>query len=74
VAAIALNRWGHAYVVPEPGFHFGRNGAPPAADVVRASVGPVAFASAELRGVQSFRGAVYEARRAFAQVLPYLSS
>jgi hypothetical protein len=38
--------------------------------VVRKNVGPIAFASAELRGLQSFRGAVGEARRAFAQVLP----
>lgn len=72
IAAIALNRWGHAYVVPEPGFRFGRDGRPPDSDVVRENVGPIAFASAELRGLQSFRGAVGEARRAFAQVLPAL--
>ena len=28
IAGIVLNRWGHAYLAPEPGFRFGRNGGP----------------------------------------------
>ena len=30
IAGIVLNRWGHAYVMAEPGFFFARNGKPPA--------------------------------------------
>ena len=28
IAGIILNRWGHAYVNPQPGFFFGTNGEP----------------------------------------------
>ena len=24
IAGIILNRWGHAYISPQPGFHFGK--------------------------------------------------
>lgn len=70
IVAITINRWGHAYVVPEPGYHFARNGVPCPPDVVRQNVGPIAFGAAELRGLQNFRGGVYEAKRALEQVMP----
>jgi hypothetical protein len=28
IAGIILNRWGHAYISPQPGFHFGKDGKP----------------------------------------------
>jgi len=28
IAGIVLNRWGHAFVTPPPGFFFGKKGAP----------------------------------------------
>ena len=35
IAGIILNRWGHAYVNPQPGFFFGLNGKPAPRDVLR---------------------------------------
>jgi len=35
IAGIILNRWGHAYVNPQPGFFFGVNGKPAPRDVLR---------------------------------------
>ncbi len=69
VAGIILNRWGHAYVCPQPGFYFGTEGrmAPP--DVIRQRHGRVAFGHAELRGHQYWSGAMSEGRRAARQVL-----
>jgi spermidine dehydrogenase len=71
IAGITINRWGHALVVPTPGFTFGRNGAPAPPDVIRQEHGRIAFASAELRGLQNFRGAVYESKRAVQQLARY---
>jgi spermidine dehydrogenase len=69
VAGIVLNRWGHAYVCPAPGFYFGRNGKPAAPDVLRQAVGRVAFANAELNGHQNWRDATGEGKRAVEQLL-----
>jgi spermidine dehydrogenase len=72
IAGIILNRWGHAFVVPEPGFFYGRDGAPADRDVVRQRFGRIAFAHAELRGLQNFGGTFEEARRAVRQILEVL--
>lgn len=69
IAAIVLNRWGHAYVNPYPGFYFGSPGTPAPRDVVRAPRGRIAFGHSELRGHQSWHGAVTEGRRAAEQIL-----
>ena len=69
IAGVVLNRWGHAYVVGQPGFHFGRDGKPTAADVVRKGYGRIAFGHSELRGHQYWSRGVEEARRAAQQVL-----
>jgi spermidine dehydrogenase len=68
VAGIILNRWGHAYVCPAPGFYFGRNGKPAAPDVLRRPVGRVAFANAELHGHQNWLDATAEGKRAVEQL------
>ena len=68
IAGIILNRWGHAYVCPAPGFYFGREGKPAAPDVLRQQVGRVAFANAELRGHQNWSGATAEGKRAAEQL------
>ena len=72
VAGIILNRWGHAYVVPEPGFFFGRNGEPAARDVIRKPHGRIAFGHSELRGNQHWGSAADEGRRAMRQILDQL--
>jgi spermidine dehydrogenase len=68
IAGIVLNRWGHAYVCPAPGFYFGRDGKPAPSDVIRKPLGRVAFANAELHGHQNWRDAVTEGRRAVGQL------
>lgn len=69
IAGITLNRWGHAYVVPEPGFFIDQPGRPTPGSVIRRGFGRIAFGAAELRGYQNYRGAVYEGRRAVEQLL-----
>ena len=69
IAGVVLNRWGHAYVCPAPGFYFGRNGKPAAPEVLRTPVGRVAFANAELNGHQNWRDATGEGKRAVEQLL-----
>lgn len=69
IAGITTNRWGHAYVVQPPGFYFGRDGRPPAHEVIRGGYGAVRFAHAELLGAQDWKGAVSEGQRAARQLL-----
>lgn len=68
IAGIVLNRWGHAYVNPAPGFYFGREGAPAPRDVIRRPHGRIAFAHSELNGHQNWVAAVTEGRRAAEQM------
>jgi spermidine dehydrogenase len=72
LAGIILNRWGHAFVVPEPGFFFGRNGEPAARGVIREAHGRVAFGHSELRGNQHWGSAADEGGRAMRQILEQL--
>ena len=69
IAGIVLNRWGHAYVAPGPGFYFGRNGQPAPRDVIRQPHGRIAFGHSELRGNQHWGPAADEGARALQQVL-----
>ena len=69
IAGIILNRWGHAYVNPTPGFYFGREGRPAAPDVIRRPLGRIAFAHSELFGHQFWLGAIREGRRAVDQLM-----
>lgn len=67
VAGLILNRWGHAYSVPFPGF-FGGAAGPAPRDVIRTRYGRVAFAHSELVGWQHWGPAADEGRRAFGQL------
>lgn len=70
VAGIILNRWGHAYVNPQPGFFFGTNGQPAPRDVLRARpFGRIAFANTDLAGAADHRNSIREADRAVAQLV-----
>lgn len=69
LAGIILNRWGHAYVNPQPGFYFGADGMPAPHSIIRERFGRIAFAHSELNGHQHWLGAVEEGRRAARQVL-----
>ena len=72
IAGIIVNRQGHAYVATPPGFFFGRNGKPTASDVIRQPHGRIAFAHAELQGMQMWEGAAHEGERAAKQLLAQL--
>jgi spermidine dehydrogenase len=69
IAGIVLNRWGHAYVNPQPGFFFGKEGAPAFREVLRQRHGRIAFGHSELEGHQNWPGAVRNGARAARQVL-----
>ncbi len=70
IAGIILNRWGHAYVNPQPGFFFGLNGKPAPRDVLRnAPHGRIAFANTDLAGAADHRNSIREADRAVQQLL-----
>jgi spermidine dehydrogenase len=70
IAGIVLNRWGHAYVSPQPGFFFGKDGNPAPREILRAApFGRIAFANTELSGAPDHRTAIGEAHRAVSQLL-----
>jgi spermidine dehydrogenase len=69
IAGIILNRWGHAYVNPQPGFFFGVDGKPAPRDVLRNQPhGRIAFANTDLPGAMDHRNAILEADRAVKQL------
>ncbi len=70
IAGIVLNRWGHAYLSPQPGFFFGENGKPAPGEVIRHNpYGRIAFANSDLSGIMDHRMSILEAQRAVGQVL-----
>jgi spermidine dehydrogenase len=70
IAGIVLNRWGHAYVSPPPGWYYGVNGKPGPRDVLRgAPFGRIAFANTDLSGNMDHRASIIEADRAVQQLL-----
>jgi spermidine dehydrogenase len=70
IAGIILNRWGHAYVNPQPGFFFGLNGQPAPRDILRNRPhGRIAFANTDLAGASDHRNSIREADRAVQQLL-----
>jgi spermidine dehydrogenase len=70
IAGIILNRWGHAYLNPQPGFFFGKDGKPAPGDILRgAPFGRIAFANTDLAGIMDHRTSILEADRAIRQLL-----
>jgi spermidine dehydrogenase len=74
IGAIILNRWGHAYIAPAPGFYFGTGASPAPLEVVRQRHGRIAFGHSELSGRQSWGRAAQEGRRALKQVLEVIGT
>jgi spermidine dehydrogenase len=69
IAGIILNRWGHAYLSPQPGFFFGKDGQPAPREILRkAPVGRIAFANTDLAGAMDHRFSILEAQRAINQL------
>jgi spermidine dehydrogenase len=71
IAAIIVNRWGHAYVALDPGFYFGKNRQPPPREVVQQGYGRVRFSHSELSGLQLWSTACAEGERAARQTLEF---
>jgi spermidine dehydrogenase len=70
IAGIILNRWGHAYLNPQPGFFFGKDGKPAPSEILRAApFGRIAFANTDLAGIMDHRSSILEAERAVGQLL-----
>lgn len=70
IAGIVLNRWGHAFINPQPGFFFGSNGKPAPRDALRnAPFGRIAFSHSDLAGAMDHRNAFMESNRAVGQLL-----
>lgn len=70
IAGIILNRWGHAYLSPQPGFFFGSGGHPAPREVLRsAPFGRIAFANTDLAGAMDHRYSILEAQRAVGQLI-----
>jgi spermidine dehydrogenase len=73
IAGIILNRWGHAYVNPQPGFFFGTNGQLAPREVMRqAPFGRMAFANTDLAGAMDHRYSILEAQRAVSQLINHV--
>jgi spermidine dehydrogenase len=70
IAGIILNRWGHAYLSPQPGFFFGKGANPAPGEVLRNTpFGRIAFANSDLAGIMDHRASILEARRAVGQTI-----
>ena len=64
IAGIVLNRWGHAYISPQPGFHFGKDGEEAPKEIVKKGYGRIYFGHSELSGYMSHTRALNEGSRA----------
>ena len=69
VAGIVLTRWGHAYISPQPGFHFGVNGKEAPKEIVKQGFGRIQFGHSELSGYMSHTRALIEGARAATQAM-----
>jgi len=73
IAGIVLNRWGHAYISPQPGFHFGINGEEAPKEIVRKGFGRIQFGHSELSGYMSHTLALIEGSRAAIDVMKHIN-
>ena len=70
IAGIVLNRFGHAFINPQPGFFFGLEGKPAPSDALRGGpFGRIAFSHSDLAGAMDHRNAFMESDRAVSQLL-----
>ncbi|MGY8985624.1 MAG: NAD(P)-binding protein [Sphingomonadales bacterium] len=72
IAAIVLNRWGHAYISPQPGFHFGKDGKEAPKETVKRGFGRIQFGHSELSGYMSHTRALNQGAQAAEKVMQKL--
>lgn len=63
IAGIIVNRWGHAYSAPAPGFFTGRDGVEAPSVVMRRRHGRIVFAHGEMLGRMNMANAMNEGHR-----------
>jgi spermidine dehydrogenase len=66
IAGIVLNRWGHAFVTPPPGFFFAPPGQIAPVHIVKEPIARIAFGQS---GLEDWSGATMAGRRAVEQLL-----
>ena len=71
IAGIVLNRWGHAYIAPQPGFYFGTDGEPAPKDIVDEGYGRIAFGHSEVTGFQAWISGYIQGNRAVEKILRF---
>jgi spermidine dehydrogenase len=69
IAGIVLNRWGHAYISPQPGFHFDRDGKKSPINTVKEGYGRIRFGHSELSGYMSHTRALNQGSRAAKEAM-----
>lgn len=69
IQGIVLNRWGHAYVVPTPGFFHDTPERIAPRNIIKKGYGRIAFGHSELEGFQHWGPAADQGRRAMQQCL-----
>ena len=67
IAGIILNRWGHAYISPQPGFYFGEKDGGGLADPMKKGHGKIFYGHSELGSRMNYRNALAEGGRAGEQ-------
>ena len=67
IEGIILNRWGHAYIAPEPGFYFGEKNNGGLADPIKKGHGHIFYGHSELGTRMNYRNAISEGGRAGEQ-------
>ena len=67
IAGIILNRWGHAYISPQPGFYFGGPSNTGLTDPMKKGHGRIFYGHSELGSRMNYRNAISEGGRAGEQ-------
>ncbi len=67
IAGIILNRWGHAYVAPQPGFYFGGPGGEGLSAPIKKGHDRIFYGHSELGARMNYRNAIAEGGRAGEQ-------
>ena len=73
IAGIILNRWGHAYIGPQPGFYFGGEDGEGLTAPMKKGHGRIFYGHSELGWRMNYRNAIAEGGRAGEQAAQALS-
>ena len=67
IAGIVLNRWGHAYIAPQPGFYYGGKDGHGLAAPIKEGEDRIFYGHSELGARMNYRNAIAEGGRAGRQ-------